>query len=79
MTGPLDGLRVLDLTSVVLGPLATQTLGDMGADIIKVEGPDGDTTRYTGPNRSGDMSALYMGLNRNKRSIVLDLKQQRHL
>jgi crotonobetainyl-CoA:carnitine CoA-transferase CaiB-like acyl-CoA transferase len=76
MTGPLDGLRVLDLTSVVLGPLATQTMGDMGADIVKIEGPAGDTTRYTGPKRSADMSALYMGLNRNKRSIVLDLKQQ---
>jgi crotonobetainyl-CoA:carnitine CoA-transferase CaiB-like acyl-CoA transferase len=76
LPGPLDGIRVLDLTSVVLGPLATQTMGDMGADIVKIEGPAGDTTRYTGPKRSADMSALYMGLNRNKRSIVLDLKQQ---
>lgn len=75
MNGPLDGIRVLDLTSVVLGPLATQTMGDMGADIVKIEGPAGDTTRYTGPKRSADMSALYMGLNRNKRSLVLDLKQ----
>ncbi len=75
MPGPLDGIRVLDLTSVVLGPLATQTMGDMGADIVKIESPAGDTTRYTGPKRSADMSALYMGLNRNKRSLVLDLKQ----
>lgn len=75
MPGPLAGIRVLDLTSVVLGPLATQTMGDMGADIIKIEAPAGDTTRYTGPKRSADMSALYMGLNRNKRSLVLDLKQ----
>jgi crotonobetainyl-CoA:carnitine CoA-transferase CaiB-like acyl-CoA transferase len=74
--GPLDGIRVLDLTSVVLGPLATQTMGDMGADIVKIEGPAGDTTRYTGPKRSADMSALYMGLNRNKRSLVLDLRQE---
>lgn len=76
MAGPLEGIRVLDLTSVVLGPLATQTMGDMGADIVKIESPAGDTTRYTGPKRSVDMSALYMGLNRNKRSIVLDLKQE---
>ena len=76
MAGPLDGIRVLDLSSVVLGPLATQTMGDMGADVVKIEGPTGDTTRYTGPKRSADMSALFMGLNRNKRSLVLDLKQE---
>jgi hypothetical protein len=69
--GPLDGIRVLDLSSVVLGPMTAQYLGDMGADVIKVEAPEGDITRYIGPRRSEKMGALFLANNRNKRSIVL--------
>src|SRR5436189_6134204 len=75
MPGPLDGVRIIDVTTVVLGPWATQTLGDLGADIIKVEPPEGDTTRRLGPARHRGMGAFYLACNRNKRSIVLDLKQ----
>jgi crotonobetainyl-CoA:carnitine CoA-transferase CaiB-like acyl-CoA transferase len=74
-TGPLGGLRVLDLTRILAGPLCTMTLGDLGADVVKVEQPgNGDDTRTWGPPFIGPLSAYYLAINRNKRSLTLDLK-----
>ncbi|MEQ8736169.1 MAG: CoA transferase [Rhodospirillaceae bacterium] len=76
MPGPLDGIKVLELTAVVLGPWACQMLGDMGADVIKIEAPYGDSNRSLGAVRTTKgMAALYLTVNRNKRSLVLDLKK----
>jgi crotonobetainyl-CoA:carnitine CoA-transferase CaiB-like acyl-CoA transferase len=71
--GPLDGVRILDLTSMISGPIATMMLADQGADVIKVEPPGGDLVRNLGPNRGG-MTATFVSANRSKRSLVLDLK-----
>ncbi|GAC1327202.1 MAG: CoA transferase [Candidatus Dormibacteria bacterium] len=75
LPGPLQGVRVLEFGSIVFAPLATQHLGDMGADVIKIEPPEGDMARWIGPHRSPGMGALFMNCNRNKRSVVLDLSR----
>jgi crotonobetainyl-CoA:carnitine CoA-transferase CaiB-like acyl-CoA transferase len=73
-TGPLSGVRVIDMTAVFMGPSATQMLADLGADVIKVEAPGGDVVRTIGPQGAQGLGPLFLGLNRNKRSIVLDVK-----
>jgi crotonobetainyl-CoA:carnitine CoA-transferase CaiB-like acyl-CoA transferase len=74
-TGPLRGLRVLDLSTIVSGPLCAQILGDLGAEVVKIETPAGDSTRVMGERR-GSVTGLFAQLNRNKRSVVLDLKSE---
>ena len=75
---PLHGIRVLDLSAVLSGPMCTALLADQGAEVIKVEPPGGDLSRRIGPAK-GDMSAMFIAANRGKRSIVLDLKRAEHL
>src|ERR1700753_54416 len=72
--GPLEGIKVIDMTTVLMGPYATQMLGDYGADVIKVESLDGDVTRQIGTPRQAGMGPLFLTTNRSKRSIALDLK-----
>lgn len=74
-TGPLSGVRIVDMSTVVLGPFATMILADLGAEVIKIEPPGkGDTMRYAGSSPTGDLGPIYMALNRNKRSMTLDAK-----
>ena len=73
--GPLSGYVIVDLTSMVMGPLATQIFGDMGATVIKVEKPEGDPQRYPRPSRHPTMNGVFLNLNRNKQSIAVDLKR----
>ena len=72
---PLNGYKVIDASSVLMGPYASQWLGDLGAEVIKVEAPAGDSTRQTGPGTEPGMGAVFLGTNRNKRSVVIDLKK----
>ncbi|MFO1356818.1 MAG: CoA transferase [Gammaproteobacteria bacterium] len=75
MSGPLAGVKILEMSAVVLGPWACQILADMGAEVIKIEPPRGDSNRTLGAYRNKGMAALYLTCNRNKRSVVLDVKE----
>lgn len=79
-SGPLAGVKIIDMSSVVLGPLATLIFGDLGAEVIKIEsgqsGKAGDTMRYAGKSPTGDLGPIYTNLNRNKRSVQLDAKSE---
>lgn len=73
---PLKGLKVIDLTTIIMGPFTSQILGDLGAEIIKIESPEGDLTRDVGPSKNHKMSSMFLGVNRNKKSLALNLKKK---
>src|SRR5260221_4072099 len=73
--GPLEGVKVIDMTTVLMGPYATQMLGDYGADVIKIDTLDGDVTRLIGPTRHAGMRPVFLNTNRSKRSICLGLQR----
>src|SRR5690625_5260114 len=74
MSGPLKGVRIIDLSSTLMGPSASQLLGDLGAEVIKVEAPNGDVGRDVGASKNKGMGALFLNNNRSKKSIQIDLK-----
>ena len=78
MPGALSGIRIVDLTNIILGPYGTMLLADQGAEVIKVEAPEGDAVRHIGkPGKTPGMGPTYLYVNRNKRSLCLDLKNPR--
>ena len=76
MAGPLDGVRIVDFSNMLMAPYATQILGDQGAEVVKVEAPGGDPVRNIGPSRNSGMGAIFLNCNRSKRSIVLNVKKE---
>lgn len=77
-SGPLAGIRVIDLTAMIFGPYATQVLADFGAEVIKIEPPGGDATRYINAGKSDDLGAIFTDINRGKKSVELDLRTDDH-